>query len=273
MVLLILIALVATFLTIIFMAKPSNDRDWQPEFAKLSKVDISGDEKQITISNIRNWKYSKTGIDSEEFIPERTYNIDNLEKVWFVVTYWGPSNAAAHTYFVFDFTDQDPVALSVEARREKGEVYNGFNGAFNKFELIYLWGTERDFTGRRTYKDEERVFMYPLKMDDQYKKALFLHVAKSTEDIRNNPQFYNTLVSNCTNTLAKFANQIHPGTIPFHYALFLTGYSSNLLYKLGYIPNDLSYEETAKKAYITDFTNENYENENLSKILREKLAQ
>ena len=46
----------------------------------------------------------------------------------------------AHTYFVFDFEDQPPVAISVEARRERGESYDVVRGMFNEFELIYIWG-------------------------------------------------------------------------------------------------------------------------------------
>lgn len=80
--------------------------------------------------------------------------MQRLERVWFVeepftIAPFYSFEGVAHTYFVFDFQDQQPVAVSVESRRERGEGYDSIHGLFNEYELMYIWGTERDFTGRR----------------------------------------------------------------------------------------------------------------------------
>jgi hypothetical protein len=131
-----------------------------------------------------------------------------------------------------------------------------------------MWGTERDFTGRRIYKDNADVYMYPLNIEKESGRKLFLELAKSTEELRNNPQFYNTLTSNCTNNLANHANSVKAGSIPLHYAQYFPGYSDSLLYDLEYIPTDQSLRDIRSKYYITEIVKEIYTNDKFSEMLR-----
>lgn len=268
--------LILTVLVILFggiytyTQSPSNNRNWEVGFEVLPEVEISESQSEIHIKNIRNWNYSKTDIVSQEYIAQ-TYKLENLEKVWFLVEPFSKWDGIAHTYFVFDFTDQEPISFSIEARREKGETYSAAIGTLNKYELIYMWGTERDFTGRRAYKDNADIYMYPLDIKKETGQKLFLELAKSTEDLRNNPQFYNTLTSNCTNNLAKIANKVNPDSIPFHYAQLVPGYSDEFLYELEFISNNKPLSELKEKYYITEIVKENYLEENFSQKLREEL--
>ena len=75
-------------------------------------------------------------------------DVDKLERVWFVKEPFTVAplygfDGIAHTYFVFDFQDQDPVVISVEARRQHGLAYDVVRGAFNEYELTNIWGTVR----------------------------------------------------------------------------------------------------------------------------------
>ncbi len=270
----IIILILIVFVLVAFIAtyarKPTNIRDWEVGMGKFPEIQISGDGKNITIKNLRNYNYSKEGIISQDYL-EKTYNLDNLEKVWFLIEPFSFWDGIAHTYFIFDFTDQEPIAFSVEARRVKGSKYNAFAGIFNQYELIYTWGTEHDFTGRRIYKDNGNVYMYPLKVNKDFAQKLFLESAKSTEELRNNPRFYNTITSNCTNNLAKIANEVKPGSIPFHYALYFPGYSPKLLYNLGYFDSNLSFDELKEKSYISNIVNKIYNDPNFTQELRENL--
>lgn len=249
---------------------PSNNKDWEVGFEIFPETKISKDQTNVEIKNIRDWNYSQTDIISKDYI-DRTYNIDNLERVWFLVEPFSKWDGIAHTYFVFDFTDQEAISFSIEARREKGEEYFAALGAVNQYELIYMWGTERDFTGRRIYKDDADVYMYPLNIQKVSGQKLFLELARSTEELRNNPKFYNTLTSNCTNNLAKSANNVKAGTIPFNIAQILPGYSDEFLYGLDYIPTNESLDKVREKYYITDIVNEVYTDPNFSSLLRERI--
>jgi hypothetical protein len=173
--------------------------------------------------------------------------------------------------YVFDFKDSDPIVVSVEARREKNEKYDAWVGAFNQFELIYLWGTERDETVRRVIVEDNPLYMYPLTISSESSKKLFLELAKTTHELETKPRFYNTFFSNCTNELAKVANKVKPNSVPFNLALFLPGYSVEELYKLGFIPNDQPIEKIKQRYYVSDLIKEIYREASFSALLRNKL--
>jgi hypothetical protein len=71
--------------------------------------------------------------------------------------------------------------------------------------------------------------------------------------------------------LAYHANYIQKGAAPFHYARFLTGYSAEYLYSLGYIPHDKPYEEIRAIYKINEIVDKNYQHDNFSEILRNEL--
>lgn len=265
------VLVVLTYIYII--QKPSNTRDWELGFEVLPKISIDG--PIISVKNIRDYNYLENKAFTKSY-QNQTYNIEEIEKVWFlfepfVVKPFAGFGGVAHTYFVFDFKNKAPVAVSVEARREKNEKYDAFSGIFNQYELIYIWGTEQDETVKRVISEDNKLFMYPLKISNQGARSLFVELAKKTKLLEENPQFYNTFVSNCTNELAKNADKVKKGAIPFNIALFLPGYSVEELYRLGYLPNDVPLDKLKEKYYISNIIKEIYKEKDFSKKLREKL--
>lgn len=264
-----LVLLCAVIIFSILVRQPSNTRDWEEEFAVQPTVSIK--DNFVTISNIRDWRYSENEIISKNYI-SRTYDVTKLKKMWFMLEPFGGWDGVAHTYFVFDFEDQDPVSFSIEARREKGETYTAFQGLQRKFETVYLWGTESDFTVKRAVYLKNNVYMFPLITSDGFEKKLFMELAQQTIALNRSPRFYNTLTSNCTNSLADIANLVIKDTVPFHYSRLLTGYSAEYLHDLGYIPNEKSYDEMKNDFLVNEMVKKTYSDQNFSKQLREKLS-
>lgn len=259
---------------IFVVLQPNNKRNWEFGFEVLPKITINNEE--ITIKDLRDFSFNSNNI-----IPNyknQTVNLNKLQRVWFVfepfkVKPFTNFNGVAHTYFVFDFENSDPIVVSVEARREKNEKYDAWVGAFNQFELIYLWSTEKDQTIRRVTVEHNSLYMYPLTISQENSKKLFLELAKITHELETKPRFYNTFSSNCTNELAKVANKVKPGSIPLNKALFFPGYSVEELYKLGFIPNNSSISQIKKKYYVSDFIQNHYQETSFSNLIREKLLQ
>ncbi len=252
--------------------KPSNNRNWEFGFEILPKITIQNDS--VTIKNLRNFSFKSNNIITN--YKDQTENLNTLQRVWFVfepfkIRPFTSFNGVAHTYFVFDFQDSDPIVVSVEARREKNEKYDAWVGAFNQFELIYLWGTEQDETVRRVIVEDNPLYMYPLTISSESSKKLFLELAKTTHELETQPRFYNTFFSNCTNELAKVANRVKPNSVPFNLALFLPGYSVEELYQLGFIPNDQPIEKIKQRYYVSDLIKETYREASFSALLRNKL--
>src|SRR6516225_2273700 len=140
------IALFAVLLAAWSTIKPSNDREWEPENAVLAYATIDGD--RITLHNIRNFDY-RTETDFTPLYYDRSFDLRQLSSVDLLASYWmGP--AIAHVFLSFGFTDGTHVAISIEARRERGESYSSIKGFFRQYELFYAVGDERDVVRMRT---------------------------------------------------------------------------------------------------------------------------
>lgn len=264
--LIVVCLILLTFFVYIFgIQQPTNKRDWEVGLERLPKVEIKNN--MVTIQGIRDDHFEPKKIVSKGYI-DRSVNISTLEKVWFIVEPFSGNDAVAHTYFVFDFKNQDPLAVTVEARREKGEKYEAFLGLFNQYELMYIWGTESDITIRRVLIEGNKLHMYPLNLSRESAKGLFLQLAEQTHSLETRPRFYNTLTNNCTNELAKSANGVKANAIPWSLAYILPGYADDELYKLGYLPQTMPLEQLTKRYYISDFVKEHYKDADFSKKLR-----
>lgn len=264
--------IVIIFLLIWFISiRPSQDKDWREDLVKLTKIEIVNEK--ILIKGLRDWRYDENGPISKKWTNKK-YNLNDMEGAWFVIDYFSEFKGAAHTMFVFDFKNDEPIVISIEARKEVDETYSAFKGIFKKFEISYLWGTEQDFIARRVITQKDDVYMLPLDIHIDYAKVLFLDLIDETNKLYKEPEFYNTLTKNCTNLLADSANESQQKTIPWHVSRVLPGYSDELLYKLGYIKSEGTLEEIKEKYYINkiidNIPQENYSE--FSKILREELS-
>lgn len=262
-------ALLLILLTVtvhLFFKQASHDKDWVEEQSILPSVEIDGSD--ITIKNVRDWRYDTNGVTSKGYV-NRRYNLNDLIGASIVVEQFSEIKGIAHTLFVFDFKNAEPIALSIEARMEQGESYSVFQGMFKKFESIYVWATEQDVLGRRAIWSDHELYMFPVDMSDEFMVKFFDDLLATTQDIYDKPQFYNSLLNNCTNAFAHSANRIKPGTIPLHIARILPGYSDRLLYKLGYIKSEDNLDETRDKAYITDSVKDFYNETNFSELIRQ----
>jgi Domain of unknown function (DUF4105) len=253
--------------------QPSNQRTWEYGMEVLPHVTIAGD--MVDVQHVRDFSWPADGAPSAAYV-DRSFDVRHLEQVWFVKESFSMPliddyEGVAHTYFVFDFQDQPPVAVSVESRRERGEPYDLLHGMLNEYELIYIWGTERDLTGRRAVLEKNQLYMYPLVGSMDVARRLFLNLAEVSRELETRPRFYNTVTSNCTNELAKAANQAQPGAIPPHVALIAPGYSDDLLYDLGFIPNDAPLQAVRQRYMISDTAAALVDQPDFSPLLRQRL--
>ena len=267
-------ALLCTWLAYrLLVLQPTNQRDWEYGMDVLPHITIDGD--LVSVQQERDFRWATEGPLSSEYV-DRTFDVRRLERVWFVQEPFIMAplysfEGVAHTYFVFDFQDQVPVAVSVESRRERGQGYDPLTGMLNEYGLIYVWGTEQDVTGRRAVLERNQLYMYPLIGSMDSARQLFLDLARVSQQLETQPRFYNTLTSNCTNELAKVANEAQPGAIPPNLALILPGYSDEVLYDLGFIPNDAPLEAIRQRYAVTAAVIATIDQPDFSRQLRVRL--
>lgn len=227
--------------------RPSNERHWQPEVARIPEVTIDGD--LVTVRNIRNFDY-RTETDFTPRYYDRTFDLRRLDRVDLVAVYWmGP--AIAHLFLTFGFGD-DHLAISIEARKERGEGYSSLAGFFRQYELIYVAGDERDLIRLRTnYRKDppEDVYLFRVEGPMENGRRVFLQYMRAINDLRDHPAFYNTLTTNCTNVIL-VNTRVNPDHLPFSWKILLSGYAPEYVYDAGRLDHSLPFEELKRHSHI-----------------------
>lgn len=248
------------------LAPPQMERNWYPYLSHTPQVEIT--ETGFTVSPVSDWSYEFDRETDTTYLPSASYNFDDLRRVWFMLEPQPGSQLAAHTLLLFEFSDDRILGLTIEARREQGEEYSAFHGQFNAFELIYIWATARDLLIRRATMLDHEVFVYPVDITEAQSRTLLVHLLERSQSLSHTPRYYNTIVSNCTNELAKAAG--------FHWApaYVLTGRSDEYLFRRGIIPG-ASFEEAHRRSDVTTFVqalnqapHESFDRELLSELRR-----
>jgi hypothetical protein len=153
----------------------------------------------------------------------------------------------------FAFEGGDHLAISIETRKEKGEEYSTLKGFFRQYELYYVVADERDVLRLRTnyrFNPPEDVYVYRTKGDIQNGRQLFLQYLKQINALKNHPEFYNTLTTNCTTTiwLNSLVNATH---LPMSWKILVSGYLPDYLYENGRLQtHGLTFGELQKRALI-----------------------
>jgi hypothetical protein len=228
--------------------QPSNERDWRLDQSRMPYGVIEGDS--VTLYNVRNFTYT-TVDEYEAHYYDATYDLNDLERVYYIVEPIADWEGAAHTFFSFDFGDRY-VAMSVEARKEEGETYGMVKGLLRRFELLYVFGDEEDLVQLRAVQRNHSVYLYPINTTPERARLLFIDMVERANTLQTEPEFYNTLTSTCTTNLVDHANTIVPGRIPFSYEILAPGYADEFAYELGLLDTTVPLEELREKHDISD---------------------
>jgi len=246
-------------------ATPSNYRNWTPDLATMPYVDLDG--TRVTVHNVRNCTY----LTDEEYVVNhytKSFDLNDLQSADFLGVPFEGLPMIAHTMLSFGLRDGSHLALSVEIRRERNEEYRTLNGMFNQYELMYVFGDERDLIKLRTEYRKSDVYLYHATATPEQVRNLFVDVARRANKLAKEPEFYNTLTNNCTTNIAQHINHLAPNTIPYSIRVLLPGYSDRLAYDLGLIEKHGTFEETRRRAYINGQAALHRDDPDFSKMIR-----
>ena len=230
------VALALAYLMLIVLVRPSNDRNWTLDTQRTVNASIS--ENHVQVKNVRNAHYrSKTDFDVHW--ETRSYDLQKLETVWFMVEPFSDWRGPAHTLLSFGFSDGQYVGISVEIRKEEGESFSPLGGMLRQYELIYIVGDERDLIGLRANHRHDDVYLYKMRATPEQARELFVSMLVRANQVAEKPEFYNTLTSTCTTNIVEHINVIAPGRVPLSYKTLLPAYSDELAFDLGLIDTQL----------------------------------
>ena len=187
--------------------RPRLDREWDADQAVLPRIHFDQNQ-QVTIQNLRHARY-QTPEDYQVDLETTTFALQDLESVWFVVQRFTPIDSLAHTFISFGFRSPNGpryFSVSVEVRREKGELWLPLQGIYRQYELMYVVGDERDLIGVRTnIRENDRVYLYRVNATPEQAQTLFVRIAERVERLAEHPEHYHTFLNNCTTNIVAHA--------------------------------------------------------------------
>jgi len=250
------------------LARPQIDRSWEAEQQRMPHVEVTG--HHVVIHDLRDVRRtSNPQVDYFNF----SCQLDQIRSVWFGMELLGGSHLVAHTFLAFDVRRGDGweyFNVSIEIRREKGEVFSLPGGLYRNFELMYVFASERDILIRRGLEEDDVIYLFPMRATPEMVQRLFLDIAARANQLRREPEFYNTLTNNCTNNIATHVNQIAPRTVnPLDPRMVFPGLADRMLFDLGLIDSDLDLESARRHFRVDRRIKENRDRADLSEWIRQ----
>jgi hypothetical protein len=225
--------------------RPSNHRDWAPEYAHIPSGELRGD--LLTLYNVRDFDY-RSETEFTERWETRTYDLSTLTGLDLFLSYWG-SPAIAHTVLAWTFAGARPLAISIETRRERPEGYSAIRGFFRQYEICYVAADERDLIRLRTNYRGEDVYLYRLRTPIDRARALLLDYVRAMNALRDRPQWYNAFTDNCTTSIRTHTKAVG-GFAAIDWRLLATGYVDEMLYERGAVDTRLPFPELKRLSWI-----------------------
>jgi hypothetical protein len=246
--------------------EPGNDRAWIAEQSRLPTATFDG--SIVAIENVRNFDWSGDGEPVRRW-DRRTYDLDAIESVWFVLTPFATDwRGPAHAFLSFGFADSQYIAISVEARREVGETYSILKGLLKRFEITYVIGDERDLIGVRTERQLDEVYVYPIRAQPEAVRRLFTDMLERANELAARPEFYGSLRNNCTTAILSHVNGIGDVRIPYGWRVLVPGYSDELAHELGLIDTTLPLDAARTRFRVNDRAREHIDGDDFSTRIR-----
>jgi hypothetical protein len=243
-----LAAVLAVVLAWYLRLTPSNDQEWEVEYARAPVATRDG--TLFHVRDIRDFRYR----DRTDPIPawyDATYDVETLTGVDLICSYWaGPS--IAHVFLSFGFADGRHLAVSVETRRRRGQAYSAIAGFFRRYQLIFVIADERDLIGVRTDIRRERVFLYPLRITPEETSRLFGGYMNRATALAERPEFYNTVTNNCTSNIVRIIDRGLPRSkrLGLSWRLLFSGYADAFAYDVCRLKGRLPFAELKKRSLI-----------------------
>ena len=245
--------------------RPSNDRAWSPDQAVLPYAEIDG--HVVRIHNIRNNRYQSPDRYMVDYY-DRTFDLDGLESAWFIVEPFAGVPGPAHTFVSFGFASGQYVAISVEIRKERGESFSPLKGLLRRYEVMYVVADERDVIKLRSNYRHDDVYVYPVRAERAKVRRMFVEMLGRANELRERPEFYNTLTNTCTTNIVRHVNTIAPRRVPLSYKVLLPAYADRLAYDIGLLDTTLPFEEARRRFKVNDRALRYADSPDFSRLIR-----
>jgi hypothetical protein len=248
-----------------FSLKPTNNKNWHADVARIPHGQIDGD--MLTLHNVRKFHY-RTRADYDAQWETRNYDLSKIVSLDLFLSYWG-SPHIAHTILSWGFANGDHLAISIETRKAVSQAYSSIKGFFKQYTLVYVAGDESDLIRLRTNIRKEEVYLYPLtQIPTQRARALLESYLRHMNRLVDRPEFYHALQMNCTSVIALHTRMIDPKARLGDWRMIMNGHIDEMLYERGTIRNDLPFTEVRRLSRVDEKMQQYDDSREFSRRLR-----
>ncbi|MEM6481346.1 MAG: DUF4105 domain-containing protein [Pseudomonadota bacterium] len=244
--------------------QPEQNRDWAIDVSRGVTADIQGES--VLLSDVRDFQWH----DATNATPNWStyhYDLTKLDSVDMITSVWD-SPDIAHLLVSFGFSDEQRVVFSVEIRKEAHEDFNTTGGFFRQFELVLIAATEDDIVKLRTNHRKEDVRLYPVALNADQRRDLFLAYVALAQQLEAKPKFYNTLTANCTTIVFGLAKQVLPD-LRADWRIVMSGHLPEYVEANNGFEGTMPLEDRIAAAAITEKA-QNYAGAEFSTAIRER---
>jgi len=226
---------------------PSHDRDWIPEQARLARAQTRGDH--VSLSNVRSFRW-RSATDRDERWVSRELDLTHVRGLDVIVSSWGWDNLV-HTIVSWDIEGQEPLAISIESRRERGEDFDPLLGFLRQFELIYVVADEADVVALRASHRREQVHLFRTSTSADAARRLLVAYLEELEAVGHGPAVYASLWRECSTAARGNVAEIGRGDT-WDWRVVLNGHVDELLYERGLLDDSLSLDALRRASDVTE---------------------
>ena len=230
-----------------FSHQPVVDAEWAVDHARHPKAIRDHALDTYTIAGVRTRDAGKVRYEEKRVV------IQDIQRVWLGVQHFTVVTPIAHTFVSFELSNGERIAVSTEARRCVGESYSPLAGLFRAYGLIAVVGSEEEVTGRAigpmAVEEPFPLYLYETVATPEQSQAMFVAVMQRVNEMRERPEFYNTLTNNCTTNIVERCNEVAPVYVsPLSPRIMLPGYTGAAAYRHGLLDTARPFADLRQEA-------------------------
>jgi len=126
---------------------------------------------------------------------------------------------------------------------------------------------ERDLIGLRTNYRGEQVYLYRLNPPNALAREVFLDYLQAVNSLKDRPEWYNALTSNCTTNIRGHAAP-YSQDVRLNWRMLINGFLDELLYERKMVNSSMPFPDLKKMSLINERTKGMDKSPDFSQMIR-----